>query len=61
MTAKNDVLPESDLHAAERYLETLLDSDEPMAPGEVEEIQQSIESIRQGEMNLAEFERKHGL
>lgn len=61
MTEKSAVLPESDLHSAERYLESLLDSDEPLAPGEIEEIQGSIENIRRGEMTLAEFERKHGV
>ena len=55
------VLPESDLHAAQRYLESLLDSDEPLSPGEVEEIQGSIEAIRRGDMTLDDFERKHGV
>lgn len=53
-------LPARDLHAAERYLESLLDSDEPLSPGERETIQESIEGIRRGEMTLADFERKHG-
>jgi hypothetical protein len=61
MTARRQVLPESDLHAAQRYLESLLDSDEPLSPGEIEEIQDSIEAIRRGNMTLAEFERKHGV
>ncbi len=61
MTARKQVLPESDLHAAQRYLESLLDSDEPLSPGEIEEIQDSIESIRRGNMTLADFERKHGV
>lgn len=58
---KAEGLPARDLHAAERYLESLLDSDEPLSPGEVEEIQDSIEGIRRGEMTLADFERKHGV
>lgn len=61
MTTRKDLLPETDLHAAERYLETLLDSDEPLAPGEIEEIQDSIAAIRRGDMTLADFERKHGV
>ncbi len=61
MTARNEVLPVSDLHAAQRYLESLLDSDEPLSPGEIEEIQESIEGIRRGNMTLADFERKHGV
>jgi hypothetical protein len=61
MTDRSQVLPESDLHVAERYLESLLDSDEPLAPGEVEEVQESVQAIRRGEMTLAEFERKHGV
>jgi len=60
MTAHKEALAESDVHAAQRYLESLLDSDQPLSPGEIEEIQQSIESIRRGEMTLGEFERKHG-
>jgi hypothetical protein len=61
MTARKEVLPESDLHAAQRYLESLLDSDEPLSPGEIEEIEESIEAIRRGDMTLAQFERKHGV
>jgi len=65
MTAKarnrTEGLPASDLHAAQRYLESLLDSDEPLSPGEIEEIQDSIEGIRRGDMTLADFERKHGV
>ncbi|MGA2738829.1 MAG: hypothetical protein ABSG65_15440 [Bryobacteraceae bacterium] len=61
MTARNEAVPASDLHAAQRYLESLLDSDEPLAPGEIEEIEDSIEGIRRGDMTLAEFERKHGV
>jgi hypothetical protein len=61
MAARNQVLPESDLHTAQRYLESLLDSDEPLSPGEIEEIQSSIEAIRQGKMTLEDFERKHGI
>ena len=61
MTAPKQSLPESDVHVAQRYLENLLDSDEPSSPGEIEEIQESIAAIRQGEMTLEEFERKHGV
>jgi hypothetical protein len=61
MTTKKEVLPESDVHAAQRYLESLLDSDEPLSPGEIEEIQESIAAIRRGEMTLQQFERKHGV
>jgi hypothetical protein len=61
MTAKTEVLPARDLHAAQRYLESLLDSDEPLSPGEIEEIQDSIEGIRRGDMTLADFERKQGV
>jgi hypothetical protein len=61
MTDRIEALPESDLHAAQRYLESLLDSDEPLSPGEVEEIQGSVEAIRRGDMTLADFERKHGV
>jgi len=61
MTAPKPSLQESDVHVAERYLERLLDSDEPSSPGEIEEIQESIAAIRRGEMTLAEFERKHGV
>ena len=61
MASKNEVLPAGDVHAAERYLESLLDSDEPLSPGEIEEIQESIAAIRRGEMTLQEFERKHGV
>jgi len=61
MTARKEALPESDLHAAQRYLESLLDSDEPLSPGEKESIQDSIEAVRRGEMTLDEFERKHGV
>jgi len=61
MTARKEGLPASDLHAAQRYLESLLDSDEPLSPGEIEEIQGSIEGIRRGEMTLEDFERKHGV
>ncbi len=60
MTARKELSPPSDLHAAQRYLESLLDSDEPLSPGEIEEIQDSIEDIRRGSMTLADFERKHG-
>ncbi len=60
MTSKKAILPESDVHAAQRYLESLLDSDEPLSPGEIEEIQDSIAAIRRGEMTLEQFERKHG-
>jgi hypothetical protein len=60
MTDNNVALPDSDLHSAQRYLESLLDSDEPLSPGEIEEIQDSVESIRRGDMTLADFERKHG-
>ena len=60
MTARKEA-PESDVHAAQRYLESLLDSDEPLAPGEIEAIQDSIEAIRRGKMTLGEFERKHGV
>jgi hypothetical protein len=60
MTSRKEILPESDVHAAQRYLESLLDSDEPLLPGEIEEIQESIAAIRRGEMTLEEFERKHG-
>ena len=59
MTSKPEVLPESDVHAAERYLESLLDSDEPLRPGEIESIQESIAAIRRGEMTLEQFEQKH--
>jgi hypothetical protein len=55
------VLPAGDLHAAQRYLESLLDSDAPLSPGEIEAIQDSIEGIRRGDMTLADFERKHGV
>ncbi|HWB97599.1 MAG TPA: hypothetical protein VG672_12880 [Bryobacteraceae bacterium] len=62
MTAKRQLEPSANaLRVAERYLETLLDTDAPLAPGELESIQESIEMIRQGRMTLAEFERKHGL
>jgi len=61
MTATKQVLPESELHSAQRYLESLLDSDEPLSPGEIEEIQASIERVRRGDMTLAEFERRHGV
>lgn len=61
MTDRKEVLPESDLHSAQRYLESLLDSDEPLSPGEIEQIQGSIEAIRRGDMTLADFERKHGV
>jgi hypothetical protein len=61
MTAKKEGLPASDLHGAQRYLESLLDSDEPLSPGEIEEIQESIDGIRRGDMTLADFERKHGV
>lgn len=61
MTTYQEVLPENGLHAAQRYLESLLDSGQPLSPGEMEEIQQSIEAIRRGNMTLAEFERKHGV
>ncbi|MGD0360301.1 MAG: hypothetical protein ABSC93_05500 [Bryobacteraceae bacterium] len=60
MTARKELSPAGDLHAAQRYLESLLDSDEPLSPGEIEEIQDSIEDIRRGSMTLADFERKHG-
>jgi hypothetical protein len=49
------------LHAAQRYLESLLDSDDPLSPGEIEEIQDSIEGIRRGDMTLTDFEHKHGV
>ena len=58
---KSEVRPASDLHAAQRYLESLLDSDQPLSPGEIEEIQDSIEAIRRGDMTLSDFERKHGV
>ena len=60
MTDHKATLPESDLHSAQRYLESLLDSDEPLSPGEIEEVQDSVEAIRRGDMTLADFERKHG-
>ncbi|HVN06919.1 MAG TPA: hypothetical protein VMT86_21015 [Bryobacteraceae bacterium] len=60
MTTRNDVLPESDRHAADRYLESLLDSNEPLSPGEIEQIQDTIAAIRRREMTVVEFERKHG-
>jgi hypothetical protein len=59
--SKTETLPASDLHAAQRYLESLLDSDEPLSPGEIEEIQDSIEGIRRGDMTLTDFEHKHGV
>jgi len=61
MPAKSARVQETDLHAAQRYLESLLDSDEPLSPGEIERIQESLESIRSGRMTLSDFERKHGL
>jgi hypothetical protein len=61
MTARKQLTLESDVHAAQRYLESLLDSDEPLSPGEIEAIQESIEAIRRGDMTLEDFERKHGL
>ncbi len=61
MTPSKEVLPEAGIHAAQRYLETLLDSSEPLSPGEIEEIEESIRQIRSGDMTLADFERKHGL
>ncbi len=61
MAVKRQRYPsETDVHAAERYLESLLDSDAPLAPGERELMEQSIEAIRDGRMTLEEFERKHG-
>ncbi|HUO27598.1 MAG TPA: hypothetical protein VMU80_00170 [Bryobacteraceae bacterium] len=60
MTTKTDILPESDRHAADRYLESLFDSDEPLAPGEIEQIQDTLAAIRRREMTVVEFERKHG-
>ncbi len=60
MAERKEALPESDLHAAERYLESLLDTDEPLDPGELEKIQEDIEAIRRGEMTLADFECKYG-
>ncbi|HZT32241.1 MAG TPA: hypothetical protein VFA33_20300 [Bryobacteraceae bacterium] len=62
MTAKRQLEPsETALHAAQRYLESLLDTDAPLTPGELESVQDSVEQIRQGKMTLEEFERKHGL
>jgi hypothetical protein len=37
MTAPKQSLPEGGIHVAQRYLENLLDSDEPSSPGEIEE------------------------
>jgi hypothetical protein len=51
---------ESQVHAAERYLESLLDQEGPLPPSELDAIQESIDSIRRGEMTLEEFENKHG-
>jgi len=61
MTASKQFSLDSDLHTAERYLESLLDSDEPLSPGEIEEVETSVEAIRRGDMTLTEFERKHGV
>jgi hypothetical protein len=61
MTAPKEVLLDAGIHAAQRYLETLLDSGEALSPGEIEEIEESIRQIRSGDMTLADFERKHGL
>ena len=61
MMDRKVALPESDLHAAQRYLESLLDSDEPLTPGEIEKVEESIEAIRRGDMTLTDFERKHGV
>ena len=62
MAAKRQPYPnEAAAHEAERFLETLLDNDAPLAPGELENIRESIEQIRQGKMTLQEFESKHGM
>jgi hypothetical protein len=62
MTAKRQLdSSENAAHVAQRYLESLLDTDAPLSPGELESIEDSIAKIRQGEMTLEEFERKHGL
>ncbi len=60
MASKTGLSPAADQHTAERFLESLLDSDEPLAPGEIEAIQESIARIRRGDMTLEDFERKHG-
>jgi len=58
---KPGLTPETDVLAAEQYLESFLDSQEAPTLEEVSAIRSSIEAIRRGEMTLAEFESKYGL
>ena len=56
---KPGLTPETDVLAAERYLESLLDSEEAPTAEEVAAIRNSIDAVRRGEITLAEFEAKY--
>lgn len=51
---------ESDVHAAQRYLECLEAADGPLTPDEIDAIKSSIDAIQRGEITLEDFERKYG-
>jgi hypothetical protein len=55
-------VPDSEVHKAQRYLDSLLaDQDEnALSPEEIDDIRQSIEGIRRGDLTVEEFERKYG-
>ncbi len=51
---------ESELHAAERYLEYLEDLPQgEYSPEELQAMRKSVEAISRGDMTLAEFETRH--
>ncbi len=52
---------ESDVRAAQNYLDSISSSEDEVSAEEIDSIRESVEAIRQGRMTLAEFERKHDL
>jgi hypothetical protein len=49
------------VYAAEDYLNSVLAAEEDYSREEIQAVRDSVESIRRGEMSLAEFEEKYGL
>jgi hypothetical protein len=49
------------VYAAEDYLNSIMAEEENFSREEIEAVRDSVESVRRGEMTLAEFEEKYGL
>lgn len=58
---KAGVGSDSDVHAAQNYLDSLLASEDDLSSEDVQAIRDSVDAVRRGEMTLAEFEEKYGL